>query len=87
MEHGADVLCVYMTSSRLQQSQDEVIVPYIIFFFFFSHAALCFSIVVVIWVRDCFLRQQTLEGGEFSHGFKAWIRRISREGKNKMSKS
>lgn len=58
-----NVLRVYATSSRQTsaKSQDEVTIPYICF----SMQALCSSIVVVVWVRDSFLRQQTSRGGNF----------------------
>lgn len=55
-----ELLYVYVTSSgqTSAKNQDEITTPYI----FFSMQALRSSIVVAIWVRVSFLRQQTLTG-------------------------
>lgn len=67
--YGTYYGCItYMTSSTQPSanSQDEVIIPPI----FFSIKSLSSSILVGIWVKVSFLRQQVFGGGEYSQGFR-----------------
>lgn len=101
MEHIMDVLHTRLALHSLLQTV-KMKLSFHPSFIFFSIKSLSSSILVGIWVKVSFLRQQVFGGGEYSQGF--WVKRLKvrnacltyrteqnvegkQRGKNKMSKN